>query len=180
MIKELKKTKIAGLFEVIQQPFYDERGSFVKKYHEDIFKENDLETNFKEQYYSISKKGVFRGFHFQTPPEDHVKLVYCLQGEVVDIVIDIRKNSPTYGQYVTFELSGEKGNSVYIPKGCAHGFYVNSEEAILVYNVSTVYSPQHDAGIHWSSIKHPVLNSDMIISERDNQFSSLENFDSPF
>ncbi|TKC17134.1 dTDP-4-dehydrorhamnose 3,5-epimerase [Robertmurraya kyonggiensis] len=179
-MKTLRKTKIPGVYELINNQFNDQRGSFVKKFHENDFEENGLQSDFKEQYFSVSKKGVFRGFHFQTPPEDHVKLVYCVQGEVLDIVVDLRKSSPTFGLYVTFDLSAEEGNSIYIPKGCAHGFFVKSEQAILVYNVTTVYSPIHDTGIHWSSVKVPELNSEMIISERDNHFDSLENYKSPF
>ncbi len=143
----LKNSKIPGCFEITPQIFKDERGMFVKTFHKDVFKEHGLETGFVEEYYSFSCKGVLRGLHFQLPPKDHVKLVYCVSGEVLDAVVDLRVGSPTYGQFELFEVSAEKANMIYIPKGLAHGFYVESENAIMMYKVTTVYSPDHDTGL---------------------------------
>ena len=177
---DLIKTQIDGCYELQPNIFDDARGRFVKIFNETEFGSFELETAFKEQYYSVSKKNVVRGMHFQQSPFDHVKLVCCLQGAVFDSVIDLRVGSPTYGKSETFELTADKANSIYIPKGVAHGFCTLSDEAILIYNVSTVYSAECDAGILWSSgdIAWPV--QDPILSARDRNFPSLDRFISPF
>lgn len=177
---EVKKTKIPGCFELIPKIFKDERGFLVKVYHQNVFENNDLETNFVEEYYSFSYKGVLRGLHFQLPPMDHVKLVYCVLGKVLDAVVDLRIGSPTYGQFETFELSSDKANMIYIPKGLAHGFYVLSENAIMMYKVTTVYSPEHDTGILWNSIGITWPDEKPIISKRDREFKPFKDFKSPF
>lgn len=160
--------------------FDDARGRFVKVFHEQMFAEKGLETKFAEEYYSISHKNVIRGMHFQLPPMDHVKMVCCVQGEVLDAVVDLRVGSPTYGQCALFELSAAKANSVYIPKGLAHGFCALSDQAIMVYKVSTVYSPAHDAGILWNSVGIPWPITEAILSPRDQSFPTLTDFKSPF
>ena len=118
--------------------------------------------------------------HFQLPPMDHVKMVYCVEGKVLDAVVDLRKGSPTYGRFDLFELSAAKANSLYIPKGMAHGFCVRSERAIMVYKVSTVHSPAHDAGLLWNSMEIPWPIAEPILSERDAAFPRLDTFVSPF
>ncbi len=177
---DLKPSNISGCFELQPKVFEDTRGRFVKVYHDLAFAEKGLKTHFAEEYYSISNKNVIRGMHFQLPPRDHVKVVYCVQGEVMDVVVDLRIGSPTYGQYATFELSADKANSIYIPKGMAHGFCVLSELAIMVYKVSTIYSPEHDAGISWDSMGIPWPSMDANLSVRDQSFPSFKQFDSPF
>lgn len=177
---DLKPSSLAGCFEVQPKVFSDERGRFIKIFHEQAFAEQGLETGFAEEYYSLSHKNVIRGLHFQLPPMDHVKMVYCVAGEVLDVVVDLRVGSPTYGQHALFELSADKANSIYIPKGMAHGFCVRSEQAIMVYKVSTVYSPTHDAGISWDSVAIPWPIGEAIISARDRGFQTFEKFESPF
>jgi len=177
---DLKHSKIPSCFEIIPEVFKDERGTFVKTFHEGVFKKNSLETNFAEEYYSFSCKGVLRGLHFQLPPVEHVKLVYCVSGKVLDAVVDLRVGSPTYGEFETFELSAEKANMIYIPKGLAHGFYVLSESAIMMYKVTTVYSPEHDTGILWNSVGIPWPDEKPIISKRDSEFIAFKDFKSPF
>ena len=120
--------------------------------------------------------------HFQIPPHQHTKLVYCLWGRVIDAVVDLRVGSLTYGQYETFELSQENARAIYIPAGFAHGFYVTSEKAIMVYNLSSVYAPDHDRGIRWDSvgISWPIFEANPILSERDRAFLSFSEFESPF
>jgi dTDP-4-dehydrorhamnose 3,5-epimerase len=176
----LKKTLIPGCYELQPNVFRDERGLFVKTFHEDVFKENGLETHFAEEYYSFSHKRVLRGLHFQLPPMEHVKLVYCVYGRVLDTVVDLRVGSPAYGDFETFELSDEQANMVYIPKGLAHGFYVLSESAIVMYKVTTVYSPEHDTGILWNSADIPWPDEGPIVSKRDSEFIACKNFNSPF
>lgn len=177
---DLKPSNLAGCFELQPKAFQDARGRFVKVFHEQAFAAQGLETNFTEEYYSVSYKNVIRGMHFQLPPMDHVKMVYCVEGEVMDAVVDLRVGSPTYGQYALFDLSATKANSIYIPKGMAHGFCVRSEQAIMVYKVSTIYSPAHDGGILWNSASIPWPITQSILSTRDESFPRLDQFVSPF
>lgn len=176
----IKKTKIPGCFEILPEIFKDDRGAFVKIFHQDIFALNNLESHFSEEYYSFSYKSVLRGLHFQIPPLEHTKIVYCVSGEVIDAVVDLRLNSPTYGKYELFNLSATTANIIYIPPGLAHGFYVASRDAILLYKVTTVYSPEHDAGIHWNSVGIPWPDANPTISKRDINFLTFSEFKSPF
>lgn len=176
----LNETGINGCFEVQPRLFDDARGRFVKVFHKDEFTKLGLETEFAEEYYSHSTGGVIRGMHFQNPPSDHVKVVYCVHGEVQDVVLDLRKGSPTYGQSVAIRLSAQQGNFIYIPKGLAHGFCATSESAILVYKVSTVYDPKSDSGVLWNSFGYAWETSKPILSERDANFAPLNQFVSPF
>lgn len=137
-------------------------------------------TCFPEEYYSVSHKNVLRGMHFQSPPKEHTKLVYCVFGEVIDAVVDLRIGSPAYGKFELFDLSAEKANIIYISPGLAHGFYVVSEKAILLYKVSTMYSPEYDTGIHWNSVSIPWPNKTPIVSQRDDKLSPFLEFRSPF
>lgn len=177
---EIKPNKIPGCYEIIPKVFQDYRGRFVKTFHRDIFQSFGLETKFHEEYYSVSGRNVLRGLHFQRPPQDHIKLVYCIVGEVMDVVVDLRLGSPTYGQFEVFSLSSTKANMVYIPSGLAHGFYVFSETATLIYKTSTVYSPEQDTGILWNSVGIPWSNFNPVLSERDQNWETFAEFQSPF
>ena len=177
---DFKPSNLAGCFELQPKVFEDARGRFVKVFHEQAFTELGLKTDFVEEYYSVSYKNVVRGMHFQLPPMDHVKMIYCVEGSVMDAVVDLRVGSPTYGQYALFELSAARANTLYIPKGMAHGFCARSVQAIIVYKVSTVYSPKHDAGILWNSVGIPWPTSDVVMSARDQDFPTLAHFKSPF
>lgn len=177
---EIKPSSIKGCLELQPKVLDDARGRFVKVFHEQAFAAQGLETAFAEEYYSVSHKNVIRGLHFQLPPMDHVKMVYCVEGEVLDAVVDLRVGSPTYGKYALFELSAAKANSVYIPKGMAHGFCALSAQAIMVYKVSSVYSPAHDTGVRWDSTGIPWPTSEAVLSARDKSFSPLDKFLSPF
>lgn len=176
----IKKTDIEGCFEVLPLDLQDHRGRFVKPYHQDEFKELGLDLTIREEYYSVSNKRVLRGLHFQLPPVATKKLVTCLDGTIIDAVVDLRKNSPTFRKYFTIELSAEKGNQLYIPEGLAHGFCTLSEEATVLYMCSTVYSPEHDTGIRWDSAGIPWPVTDPIVSEKDRHLISLEQFNTPF
>lgn len=176
----IEETKLEGCFELTPEVHKDERGIFVKTFHKDTFAEKGLETHFAEEYYSVSRQRVLRGLHFQTPPMDHVKLVYCVLGKVTDVVLDLRKQSQTYGKFETFELDADKHNMIYIPKGMAHGFYVLSESATLLYKVTTIYSSSNDSGVLWNSAGVPWPDDNPIMSERDKGFARLEDFDTPF
>jgi len=179
-MSELQSTGLAGCFEIRPNSFTDERGRFVKIFNSVAFSAHGLETKFEEDYYSISKKNVIRGLHFQLPPVDHVKIVYCVQGAVLDAVIDLRVGSPTYGQHKLFELNAIKANCLYIPKGMAHGFYSLCDNSIMVYKVSTIYSPIRDSGILWNSAGIAWPTSQAILSTRDQALQPFEHFVSPF
>lgn len=176
----LKETLIPGCNEIQPRIFEDARGRFVKVFNHDEFAKLNLETDFSEEYYSHSIRGVIRGMHFQAPPSEHVKVVYCVQGEVQDVVLDLRIGSPSYGQAVGITLSAQQGNLIYIPKGIAHGFCTTSETATLVYMVSTVYDPQNDVGILWNSFGHKWPATQPVLSQRDSSFLPLKKFESPF
>ena len=118
--------------------------------------------------------------HFQKPPSDHVKVVYCVQGEVYDVVVDLRRGSPTYLQSAAMILSAQLGNIIYIPRGVAHGFCATTELATLVYKVSSVYDPLADSGVLWNSVGIDWPISNPILSHRDATFQALDQFKSPF
>jgi dTDP-4-dehydrorhamnose 3,5-epimerase len=173
-------TKLEGVKILQPDIFGDERGSFVKPFHKETFEKNGLNTRFEESFYSISKKGVIRGMHFQTPPADHVKLVYCPAGAIMDVVVDIRKNSPTYGQYVNVELSQNNGTMIYIPRGCAHGFIALEDNSAAVYMQETMRSAEHEGGIRYDSFGMDWGTETPILSKRDQIFPKLSEFNSPF
>jgi len=180
VIVEKYTTVLPGCFELQPRVFSDPRGVFVKTFHRDVFKQLGLATEWAEQYYSISEPGVVRGIHFQRPPDDHAKLVYCIAGSVLDIVLDLRMGSPTYGKHIRIELNARLGNMLYIPSGLAHGFCTYDDTATLVYNVTSVYEPSSDSGIRWDSagIEWPCATPKL--SERDRNFPTLAEFISPF
>ncbi|MCK4991641.1 MAG: dTDP-4-dehydrorhamnose 3,5-epimerase [Bacteroidales bacterium] len=177
---KIADTKIKGCYEVFPLDLRDHRGRFVKPFHQDDFRDAGLELDIKEEYYSVSKKNVLRGLHFQLPPKATIKVVTCLRGTIFDAVVDLRVDSPTYLKHFAVELSEKKGNLLYIPEGLAHGFYTLSEEATVLYMCSEVYSQEHDTGLRWNSagISWPVM--DPIVSEKDNSLAELEQFHSPF
>lgn len=177
---EFKELELRGAFEIIYKRIGDARGSFTKLFHFDLFRDSNLVTDFREQYVSVSAKDVIRGLHFQVPPMDHAKIVTCLSGRVLDVVVDIRKDSGTYGQFKMLELSSEKNNGIYIPSGFAHGFCSLEENSTLLYTVSSVHSAAHDKGILWNSLPVPWPTNSPILSDRDKGFLQFEKFESPF
>ncbi|MGC9219667.1 MAG: dTDP-4-dehydrorhamnose 3,5-epimerase [Athalassotoga sp.] len=177
---EINEKSIPGLFEIIPKIFRDDRGLLVKTFHDVSFKNQKLFDDFKEEYYSISKKNVLRGLHFQTPPYDHEKLVYCPLGKIIDVVVDLRNGSPTHGKFEMFTLDDESRKIIYIPKGCAHGFLVQSETAIIVSKTTTIYAPENDSGIRWDSVDIPWPVANPIVSKKDSKLVEFKNFKSPF
>ncbi|GHT20183.1 dTDP-4-dehydrorhamnose 3,5-epimerase [Bacteroidia bacterium] len=173
-------TPFDGLFVLENMCLQDARGGFLKPFSFDIFKENALDTYFKEFYFSVSKKDVIRGMHFQLPPFEHTKLVYVSKGKIRDVVVDIRKNSKTFKQAFSVELDDYSGRYLYIPKGFAHGFLSLEDDTIVNYAQTSGYSKEHDCGILFSSIGYDWQIKKPIVSERDLQFDSLNNFKSPF
>ncbi len=173
-------TRLPGVFVIKTEGFEDDRGSFVKTFHEDTFKDYGISVDFKESFYSISKKNVIRGMHFHVPPKDHAKLVYVSSGAILDVVLDLRKGSPTYGIHDTIELSAKNHEMVYIPTGCAHGFLSLIDDTCMVYLQSGVYSKECDAGIAYDSFGMDWKVQNPILSKRDQSFVTLKDFDSPF
>ncbi len=176
----IEQASIPGCYQIFPQVRRDNRGSFVKTFHQEVFEKNSLRTDFAEEYYSLSHKGVLRGLHFQTPPHEHVKLISCLSGKVLDAIVDLRVGSPTYRKFLTFEMSAEQGNMIYLAPGIAHGFYALTDNVIMHYKVTTVYAQEHDAGIKWNSTDIPWPDSAPTLSKRDLDFPSLAAFQSPF
>ena len=177
---ELIKTNFEGLFIIQHKAFTDERGLFVKTYNQGIFDDLGIDLGIKERYYSISQKNVIRGMHFQTPPEDHIKLVTVISGAILDVVLDIRTSSPTYGKYFTIKIGNNEGKTIYIPKGFAHGFAAMEDQTIVEYNQTTGFAPNNDAGIKYDSFGFDWEITNPIVSGRDMNFESFKNFISPF
>ncbi|MCP4292703.1 MAG: dTDP-4-dehydrorhamnose 3,5-epimerase [bacterium] len=177
---EIRPTSLPGCLEILVPAFKDNRGSFVKTFNQDFFTEHGLTTNWQEEYYSFSNKDVLRGLHFQTPPFDHEKIVHCAAGRAFDVVVDLRTGSPTYGQYLTLTLDSRKANMLYIPRGMAHGFMALEEHTLMMYKVASVHAPDNDKGILWDSCGIPWPDREPIISERDLQWPTLEDYLSPF
>lgn len=172
-------TKLKGVF-IIETPFFNDlRGVFSKTFHKDSFQAEGLCAEFRESYYSSSKRGVIRGMHFQMPPHEHEKLVYVPKGKILDVILDLR-NGETYGEYISLELSGDKGNAIYIPKGLAHGFKSLEEDTITVYNVSTVYNSDADSGVSYDSFGFDWECESPTISDRDRSFLQFKEVRSPF
>jgi dTDP-4-dehydrorhamnose 3,5-epimerase len=167
--REVRPTEIPGCLEIFSNIYSDARGRFVKTFRNDWFQSQGLRSDFVEQYYSDSHYRVLRGLHFQRPPAHHAKLVYCVRGTVLDAALDLRPHSPSFGMHMLRELSAEGGNILYLPEGVAHGFYVTSESATIVYAVTSVYSPQHDSGVHWASAGIQWPDSNPIVSKRDQE-----------
>ncbi len=174
------ETKIPGCINILPKVLEDSRGSFVKTFHVGDFAAHGLTIEMAEEFYSISKKNVLRGLHFQLPPHDHIKVVYCPSGKVLDVILDLRRGSPTFGQHDSIILSEELANILVIPSGIAHGFLTLSNQAMMVYKTSTVHAPSHDSGILWSSASIPWPIATPIISPRDSKLPTFADFQSPF
>lgn len=155
------KTKLSGLVIIEPKVFGDSRGFFKEIYHLPRYKEFGIDVEFIQDNYSRSERGVLRGLHFQKA-KPQGKLIQCLRGEILDVVVDIDRNSNTYGLYESFKLSDENHRQVYVPPGYAHGFCVLSEIADISYKCSEVYDPQDEGGIAWND---PDVGIDWPISE---------------
>lgn len=177
---KLIKTSIKGLLILEPKIFEDARGKFIKTFTNDFFKKNNVNIQIQETYYSISNKDVIRGMHFQTPPHDHIKIVYVPTGKIIDVVLDIRKSSSTYGQYFSTELSSDNGKILIIPQGLAHGFKSLEDNTNVTYMQTTVYAPNNDAGIKYNSFGFDWQCEKAQLSPRDLAFETLDEFQTPF
>lgn len=181
---EVIQTNIEGVVIIEPRLFKDDRGYFFESYSERDFNKQVGEIHFVQDNESKSSYGVMRGLHFQRPPFTQSKLVRCVKGAVLDVAVDIRKGSPTYGQHVAVELTEDNHRQFFIPRGFAHGFAVLSPEAIFQYKCDNFYHPEADGGI---SILDTSLGIDWriptehaILSEKDTKHPLLKDFDSPF
>ncbi len=163
------KTDIPEVVIIEPKVFGDDRGYFMETFRQDLFEKNIRKINFIQDNESKSKRGVFRGLHYQLPPFAQSKLVRVIKGKVLDVAVDIRKNSPTFGKYVAVELSEENKRQLFIPRGFAHGFLVLSDEAIFTYKVDNYYAPEYDRNIrfddpdiniNWNFPKEEIIASD--------------------
>lgn len=181
---EVKSTPIEGVYIIEPRIFRDSRGYFFESYNERLFRSEVADVNFVQDNESCSSRGVMRGLHFQRPPHTQAKLVRCVRGRVLDVAVDIRKGSPTFGQHVAVELSEENHTQFFIPRGFAHGFAVLSETAVFQYKCDNYYAPEADGGI---SILDTTLGIDWripveeaILSEKDKTHPLFKDFKSPF
>lgn len=179
------KTGIDGVLIIEPKVFGDARGYFFESFNAKEFAEKTGEDiNFVQDNESSSRYGVLRGLHFQLPPYTQSKLVRVVKGRVIDVVVDIRKGSPTYGKYEMCELTEENHRQFFVPKGMAHGFAVLSETAIFHYKCDDFYHPEAEGAIAWNdpdiAINWPVPTADIILSEKDKHHPFLRDFESPF
>lgn len=165
------------LVQLVQH--YDSRGTFVKTLTKTLLDELGCNFTLQEEYYSASKKNVIRGMHFQLPPYDHVKIVSCVKGKVLDVLLDLRRG-PNYGKFETVLLEASSPSLLIIAPGVAHGFKSLADESLMVYKTSTEHSPLHDAGILWNSFGYDWDLMEPILSDRDNMHPKLIDFESPF
>jgi dTDP-4-dehydrorhamnose 3,5-epimerase len=163
----------------------DDRGWFSETFHEKRLHDVGLTCQFVQDNQSMSKRaGTLRGLHFQLPPAAQAKLVSVMRGRIVDVAVDIRRGSPTFGRHVSIELSAESGRQVYIPVGFAHGYLTLEDDVVVMYKVSDYYAPAHDRGICWNdpdiAIPWPFKEADIIISDKDRRLPLLKEIASPF
>lgn len=166
----------------VLEPFIhrDFRGEFVKTFHEKQLAELGIQISLKEEFFSISSEGILRGMHFQLPPFAHQKLIYCIEGAVLDVVLDLRIGSPTYGHARGIPLSSENRHLIFIPVGFAHGFLSLRDQSCLIYKTDFTHVPSHDAGILWNSFDFDWPMESPKLSPRDQSFPGLKEFSSPF
>ncbi len=173
---EFEKLEIPDIIIIKPKVFRDERGFFMEVYKKTDFEEEDIKNEFIQDNHSYSKKSVLRGLHFQREPYAQAKLVRCIVGEIYDVAVDLRRNSPTFGKYIAVRLSGKNNYILYIPRGFAHGFQVLSEYAHVMYKVDNLYAPEFESGLIWND---PYINIEWpidkpILSNKDKKWPTLK------
>ena len=181
---KFSKAIIPGIVVIEPTVLSDKRGYFLESFNKNEFEKAIGKVSFVQDNESRSSKGVLRGLHYQKPPFAQAKLVRCIEGKILDIAVDIRKDSPTYGLYHSDVLSSENKKQLFIPKGFAHGFVVLSEYAVFAYKVDNTYAPDCEAGILWNDkelgVEWGVNEKEIFISEKDDQLPLFSEFKSPF
>lgn len=179
----IERTPFRDLLIIKPHVFGDARGYFMESFNEARFRvETGLNVTFVQDNESLSRKGVLRGLHFQIPPKSQGKLVRVIRGAVLDVLVDLRKSEPTYGQHFKMVLSEENKTQLYVPEGFAHGFAVLQDDTLFSYKCTNYYSPEHDRGVRWSD---PALGidwemADPILSEKDKALPLLSEVENPF
>jgi len=180
---EFVETSLKGAYLIKPKVFRDERGFFLEFLNEKIFAENGIDVKFVQDNHSLSaKNGTLRGLHFQLPPNAQAKLVRVMRGKVYDVIVDLRKDSETFGKWEGFELSGNNFQMLFIPRGFAHAFLTLEDNTEFLYKVDNFYAPESDSGIIWNdpdlAIDWPV--KEPILSKKDGKLQNFKNFNSPF
>ncbi|MCX7883373.1 MAG: dTDP-4-dehydrorhamnose 3,5-epimerase [Brevinematales bacterium] len=170
-------TPLEGVWVYTPRVFQDDRGYFFESYNQKVFESHGIGARFVQDNQSLSKKGVLRGLHFQKPPHAQAKLVRVIRGLIWDVVVDMRSSSPTYRRWFGVELSDTNFRQIYIPRGCAHGFLVLSEEAIVAYKADNFYHPEADGGIRYDdpdiAIEWPIKIDEALLSQKDKNLPFL-------
>lgn len=179
---ETKQHALAGVVEFIPRVFGDARGAFFESFSARVMEEAGVRENWVQDNQSRSDKGVLRGLHFQRPPHAQAKLVRVAQGRALDVIVDLRRDSATYGQHLQVELDAQRYNMLYVPVGFAHGFVALEDDTLFLYKCSGYYQPSAEGGILW---KDPSLNinwgiEDPKVSDKDQILPVLQGFESPF
>ncbi len=177
---KINVTRIHGCYEIEFRQMADNRGTFTKTFHEILSRELNINTEVAEEYFSSSAKNVFRGMHFQVPPMAIDKTMFCVSGIVTDYVVDLRKGSPSYGQWASFELNAEKPKAVFVPSGLAHGFYVHSDNAVMQCKSSGTYNAETDVTLSYTSFDFADKITDPVLSDRDRDALNFRDFNNPF
>src|SRR5664279_1111452 len=170
---------------IVPKRHLDARGWFSESFHETRLHDIGVTCDFVQDNQSSTKRaGTLRGLHFQLPPAAQVKLVTVLRGRILDVAVDVRRGSPTYGKYVSTELSADSGHQLYVPVGFAHGFLTLENDVLVMYKVSQHYAPAHDSGICWNdptiAFPWPIKDADITVSDKDRRLPFLKEFASPF
>lgn len=174
------QTDIPGCYAVSPESHDDSRGSLTKTFVASALADAGVAVGpFREQFHTCSGRGVLRGMHVQAPPADGDKLVVCVFGEALDVVVDLRVDSPGYRRVTSFELRA-RGDSLLVPAGVAHGFYVTSDECIMAYSTTYEYAAESDGGVHWASIGFDWPDENPVVSTRDERLPRLADYGSPF
>lgn len=171
-----RKSSIRGLTIIKLRKFEDDRGFFIKNYNNVFFKEIGIDSKFEESFFNISKKNVIRGMHFQLPPADHDKLITLVSGKILDVILDLRAESNSFGKFESFELSADSALAVFIPRGCAHGFLALEDYSIVNYMTSHIHAPSLDTGIRWNSFGFNWPAESPVISDRDKELPTFDSF----
>ena len=182
MMPEISKTPIEGLIVIKPAVFSDPRGYFIESYNESDFSAIGINDHFVQDNRSLSARGILRGLHFQKPPYAQAKLIQVVSGSVLDVVVDIRKNSDSYGKHFSIEISGENFLQLYIPEGFAHGFLTLEDNTVFSYKCASYYNKSSEDGLMWND---PLLSIDWniqnpLLSDKDMNFIGFDKFVSPF
>ena len=178
---QIEPTALADVLVLTPRRFGDARGWFTETWNADRMSEAGLSLRFVQDNHSFSaRKGTLRGLHYQSPPRAQDKLVRCSRGAILDVAVDARRGSPTYGHWVSVEISAENGRQILVPKGFLHGFVTLTEDCEVQYKCTDVYSPQHDGAVRWDSVGIDWGKTDPVLSEKDMAAPAFADWQSPF